>query len=153
LIRFEKQVGMLLLKDMTILKFMLTTISVGMVGIITLNHFGILNLSHRPMNVGGIVLGGSLFGIGWALTGLCPGTSMGALGEGRLHALFAIAGMLTGAMLFSHSYDFLRRTILAWADFGRMSLSDVTGISSFIIMPAFILCVIFLMKYLEKKGV
>ena len=152
LVRFEKQVGMLLLKDMTVLKFMLSAISVGMIGIITLSHFGALSLSHRPMNVGAIVLGGSLFGIGWALTGLCPGTSMGALGEGRLHAIFTIAGMLVGAMLFNRNYDFLRNTVLTWADFGRISLSDITGISSFIIMPAFVLCVILLMRFLEKKS-
>ena len=152
LVRFEKQVGMLLLKDMTVLKFMLSAISVGMIGIITLSHFEVLSLSHRPMNVGAIVLGGSLFGIGWALTGLCPGTSMGALGEGRLHAIFTIAGMLVGAMLFSRSYGFLQNTVLTWADFGRISLSDITGISSFIIAPALILCFILLMRYLEKKG-
>jgi uncharacterized membrane protein YedE/YeeE len=151
-IRFEKQVGLLLLKDMTVLRFMLSAIVVGMVGIITLSHLGILSPSHRPMNVGAIVLGGSLFGIGWAFTGLCPGTSMGALGEGRLHAIFTIAGMLAGAMLFSRTYDFLQSTVLAWSDFGRISLSGVTGVSDFVLMPAFILCAVFVMRYCDKKG-
>ena len=32
-LRFEKQVGAMLLKDMTILKFMLSAIIVGMIGI------------------------------------------------------------------------------------------------------------------------
>ena len=151
LVRFEKQVGMLLFKDFTVLKFMLSAIAVGMVGITILSHFEILTLNHRPMNVGGIVLGGAIFGIGWALTGLCPGTSLGALGEGRVHALFTIGGMILGGMLFSHSYNFLQRTVLSWLDFGRISLSDVIGISSFIIMPTFILGVVFLLSYLEKK--
>ena len=151
-IRFEKQVGMLLFRDMTVLRFMLSAIIVGMIGIITLSHFGILSLGHRPMNVGAIAFGGSLFGIGWALTGLCPGTSLGALGEGRIHALFAIAGMLMGAMLFSHTYDFLKNTVLALPDFGRIGLSDITGVSNFVLMPIFILCAILLMRYLDKKG-
>ena len=152
LIRFEKQVGMLLLKDFTVLRFMLSAIIVGMVGIITLSHFGILSASHRAMNVGAILVGGSLFGIGWAFTGLCPGTSMGALGEGRLHAIFAIAGMLAGAMLFSHSHGLMQSTVLAWSDFGRISLSGVTGLSNFILMPAFILCAVLVMRYIDKKG-
>jgi len=152
LIRFEKQVGMLLLKDFTVLKFMMTAISVGMVGIIILSHFGVLNLAHRPMNIGALVIGSSLFGIGWALTGLCPGTSMGALGEGRLHAVFAIAGMLVGAMLFNRSFDFLQRTVYTWADFGRIGLSDITGISSLILMPIFVIGVFFLFRFMEKKG-
>ena len=153
LVRFEKQVGMLLFKDFTVLKFMLTAIAVGMAGIVILSYFGIISPSHRPMNVGAIIVGGSLFGIGWAFTGLCPGTSLGALGEGRIHAIFTIAGMLVGGMIFSHSYEFLQGTVLSWADFGRISLADITGISSLIIMPIFIMGVIFMMRFLEKKGV
>ena len=152
LVRFEKQIGMLLFKDFTVLKFMMTAIAVGMVGIIIVSHFGIISLNHRPMNVGGIIVGGTLFGVGWAFTGLCPGTSLGALGEGRFHAIFTIFGMLVGGMIFSHSYEFLQNTVLGWADFGRISLTDVTGISGIIIMPIFILGVFFLMRFLEKKG-
>ena len=151
LIRYEKQVGMLLFKDMTVLKFMLSAISVGMIGVLILSHFDIIALNHRPMNIGGILIGGGLFGLGWALTGLCPGTSLGALGEGRIHALFTIAGMFAGGILFSRSYDFLQRTVLNWIDFGRISLSDVIGISSLVIMPIFILGVILLFKFLEKQ--
>ena len=151
LVRYEKQVGMLLFKDMTVLKFMLSAISVGMIGIIILSHLDIISLSHRPMNVGGVLIGGALFGLGWAFSGLCPGTSLGALGEGRVHALFTIAGMLVGGMLFSRSYDFLQRTVLSWANFGRISLSDVINIPSLMIMPLFILGVVFLFKILEKK--
>jgi uncharacterized membrane protein YedE/YeeE len=153
LIRYEKQIGMLLFKDMTVLKFMLTAIAVGMIGVTILSHFDIIALSHRSMNVGGILIGGGLFGVGWALTGLCPGTSLGALGEGRIHALFTIAGMVVGGMLFSHSYDFLQGTVLSWLDFGRIGLSDVIGVPSLIIMPIFVIGVIFLMRFLEKKGI
>ena len=41
---------------------------------------------------------GILFGAGWAVMGFCPGTSIGALGEGRWHAVFAILGMLPCAL-------------------------------------------------------
>jgi uncharacterized membrane protein YedE/YeeE len=152
LVRFEKQVGMLLFKDFTVLKFMMTAICVGMIGIISLGYLGVLDIGHRPMNVGILVIGGSLFGIGWALTGLCPGTALGALGEGRLHAGFAIIGMLVGAMIFSRSFDFLQRTVFTWADFGRVGLTDITGIPNFILVPVFIAGVFFLFRFLEKKG-
>ncbi|MCL1990790.1 MAG: YeeE/YedE family protein [Defluviitaleaceae bacterium] len=152
LIRFEKQVGMLLLKDMSVLKFMLTSISVGMVGIVVLSHFNVLNLAHRPMNVGAILIGAALFGVGWALTGLCPGTSMGALGEGRFHAIFAIGGMLVGGMLFSRSFDFLQRTVLTWGNLGNIGLDDVIGVSNLIAMPFIIIGFVLLMKFFEKMG-
>ena len=85
-VRFEKQIGALLLKDMTILKFMLSAILVGMVGIFILNGAGAISLSHKSMNLGAVVIGGALFGAGWAVMGFCPGTSVAALGEGRIHA-------------------------------------------------------------------
>jgi len=107
-IRFEKQVGALLIKDMTIFKFMLSAILVGMVGIYILYDMGITTLSHKPMNIGAVVLGGILFGIGWAVMGFCPGTSSAALGEGRIHAVFAVLGMLAGAAIFAELYPFFQ---------------------------------------------
>jgi len=98
-LRFEKQIVALLLKDMTIVKFMLSAILVGMVGITLLTDTGLGTLSHKPMNLGAVLLGGALFGAGWAVMGYCPGTSIGALGEGRWHAVFAVVGMLIGAAL------------------------------------------------------
>jgi len=82
-LRFEKQVGAMLLNDMTIFKFMLSAILVGMVGIALLTDAGIITLSHKPMNLGAVLLGGALFGTGWAVMGFCPGTSIGARGQAR----------------------------------------------------------------------
>jgi len=111
-LRFDKQLGALLLKDMTILKFMLSSILVGMVGITLLSNAGIITLSHKPMNVGAVLLGGALFGAGWAIMGFCPGTSVGALGEGRWHALFAVLGMVTGLLCTRNSIPFLNQRFL-----------------------------------------
>lgn len=71
-LRVENQLNMLLLKDMTVMRFMLLSIMVGMVGIIVLAQFGVITLSYKPMNVGAILVGGALFGVGWSVTGLCP---------------------------------------------------------------------------------
>ena len=151
-VRFEKQVGMLLLKDFTVFRFMLTAIIVGMAGVIILAKFGVLTLSHKPMNVGGVVLGASIFGVGWALTGLCPGTSLGALGEGRLHAIFTIAGMLAGAMLFAHTYGFLECTVLAWKDYGKLGLPETIGVPALVLTAVFWAGAILLMRTLDKRG-
>ncbi len=45
----------------------------------------------------GLVVGAVLFGAGWAITGTCPGTGLAQLGEGKLMALFTVAGMFIGA--------------------------------------------------------
>lgn len=53
----------------------------------------------RPL-VRGTILGGVIFGIGWALSGACPGVALVQLGEGNLYGLVALAGMLAGNWLY-----------------------------------------------------
>jgi len=150
-LRFEKQVGAMMMKDMTILKFMLSAILVGMVGILLLSDLEIIKLSHKPMNAGAVLIGGALFGAGWAIMGFCPGTSIGALGEGRWHAVFAIIGMLAGAALYAELYPFFKSTVIAWKDFGKIGLPEAIGLSQWIIVPLFWAGVIALFFWFEKK--
>ncbi len=151
-LRFDKQVGAMLLKDMTIFKFMLSAILVGMVGILLLSEMGVINLSHKPMNVGAVLVGGALFGAGWAVMGFCPGTSLGALGEGRWHAIFAIAGMIAGAALYAECYPWLKQTMLAWQDFGKIGLPDLLGLSPWLVAVLFGLVTLVAFIWFEKKG-
>jgi uncharacterized membrane protein YedE/YeeE len=150
-LRFDKQVGAMLLKDMTILKFMLSAILVGMVGVYLLRDRGIIELSHKPMNAGAVIIGGLLFGIGWSVMGFCPGTSVGALGEGRWHAVFAILGMVIGAGVYAELYPFLKTTVLAWKDFGKIGLPEAIGVSPWVIIPIFWAGVLALFIWFEKK--
>ncbi len=150
-LRFEKQLGAMLLKDMTIIKFMLSAILVGMVGIYILYDTGSVELSHKSMNVGAVVVGAVLFGAGWAIMGYCPGTSIGAVGEGRWHAVFAIIGMLIGAAVYAELYPMLSRTVLAWKDFGDISLPESLGISHWVIIPIFWAVALALFAWFEKK--
>lgn len=151
-LRFEKQVNAMLLKDMTILKFMLSAIIVGMVGVAVMSGAGIITLSHKAMNVGAVLVGGALFGAGWAVMGFCPGTSVGALGEGRWHAVFAIAGMLAGAAIYAELYPFFKATILSWADYGKIGLPEALGVSAWVIIPVFIIAFLALFRWFERKG-
>lgn len=56
----------------------------------------------------GTVVGGLLFGVGWSIAGMCPGPILVNIGEGKLYALAALAGALTGAGLFGALYERLR---------------------------------------------
>lgn len=53
----------------------------------------------KPMKPG-LVVGAALFGVGWAITGTCPGTGLAQLGEGKWMAVFTVLGMLLGAALY-----------------------------------------------------
>jgi uncharacterized membrane protein YedE/YeeE len=57
----------------------------------------------------GNVVGGLLFGVGWSLTGMCPGPILVNIGEGKLYALAALAGALVGAGLLGSFYPVLQR--------------------------------------------
>ena len=72
-IRYDKQLGALRLLDMTIVKFMVSTILVAMVGVYLLKDMGLAKLSVKPTILGGNIIGGLIFGLGWALLGYCPG--------------------------------------------------------------------------------
>ena len=150
-LRFEKQVGAMLLHDMTILKFMLSAILVGMVGIHLLSSLKIIAMSHKALNLGAVGLGGALFGVGWAVMGYCPGTAVGALGEGRWHALFAVLGMVAGAALYAEFYPACSATVLAWKDLGKVSLPELLGVSPWLVIAIFVSGVIALFVWFEKK--
>ncbi len=152
-LRFDKQVGAMRLKDMTILKFMLSAILVGMVGLYLLAALDVIKLSHKPMNLGAILIGGILFGAGWAVMGFCPGTSVGAIGEGRWHAAFALLGMLIGAAIYAELYPTLKATVLAWKDFGKISLPEALGVSPWIVIPVFWAATIALFGWFEKRKI
>lgn len=151
-LRFEKQLGALLFRDMTILKFMLSAIMVGMVGILLLAQLEVIQLSHKAMNVGAVLIGGGLFGIGWAIMGYCPGTAVGALGEGRWHAVFAILGMLLGAAIYAELYPFFKTTVLAWKDYGKIGLPESLGVSPWLLVLLFWLVALGLFYLFEKKN-
>lgn len=151
-LRFDKQVGAMLLKDMTIFKFMLSAILVGMVGIQLLASAGIIALSHKAMNTGAVLVGGALFGCGWAVMGFCPGTSIGALGEGRWHAVFAIAGMVVGAAIYAEFYPIFKSTVLAWKDFGKIGVAEVLRLSPWLIIPVLWAGIIGMFLWFERKN-
>ncbi|XVH33015.1 DUF6691 family protein [Haloferacaceae archaeon DSL9] len=44
-----------------------------------------------------VVAGGSIFGVGWGLSGICPGVAYASVGIGNYPILWAIGGMFLGA--------------------------------------------------------
>lgn len=149
-IRFDKQVGALLLRDMTIVKFMFTAILVGMTGLYWLADLNVVQISGRSLVLGGVLIGGGLFGLGWALLGYCPGTAWGALGEGRLDALAGILGLFAGAAIYPLLYPSLAATILTWGNLGNLTIPQVLQINHWWVISVFIVGGIALFIWIEK---
>ena len=151
-IRYDKQLGALRLIDMTIVKFMLSTILVAMVGTYLLKDLGLVKLSIKTTILGGVILGSLIFGIGWGLLGYCPGTSAGALGEGRYDAIWGILGMLAGAALYAEAYPGMKKTVLTWGDLGKITFPQVLGVNHWIIIAIIVIGGLLLFRWFEKKG-
>ena len=121
---YRKILGTLLLKDMTIIKLMLTAI--------------------------GVVAGGGIFGIGWAISGYCPGTCLVGASEGKLDALFTLLGALFGAFVFAMAFPILDAWLLQNANFGKITLEEVIGVSGIYLAMAFSMTLLFLAFFVLK---
>ena len=48
----------------------------------------------------GTIQGGTMFGVGWAITGACPTIALVQIGQGQLAALFTVSGILAGVWIY-----------------------------------------------------
>jgi len=96
------------LHDMTVFKVMFTAILVAMVGLYSLVALGFVDLSMlwiNPTFLWAQIVGGFLLGLGFIISGLCPGTSVVAAASGRLDGVATIAGIFVGTLTFAVSVD------------------------------------------------
>jgi len=123
--QYDILLGSLLLEDFTVFKVMLSAILVGMTGIFTMHHFGWVKLHPKPTQLGANIIGGLVFGVGFALSGYCPGTGAAAVGQGNYDALFAMFGLVAGSYLYAEVSGFMSRTVGTWGDWGKLMISDI----------------------------
>ncbi|WP_022662029.1 DUF6691 family protein [Paucidesulfovibrio longus] len=151
-LRYDKQLGALRLKDMTIVKYMLSAILVAMIGIYLLNDLGMIALKIKGTSLGAQILGGLIFGAGWALLGYCPGTSWGALGEGRYDALWGIFGGWAGSALYAEVYPTMQQSVLPLGDYGKLTLPALFGVNHWVVIAVLAAAFLGLFRFFERKG-
>ena len=151
--KYDVIIGQLLLMDFTVLKIMLSAVLTGMLGIYFMKTMGWVELYPKSGSAGKNIIGGLIFGIGFALLGYCPGTIAGAVGNGYLDAIVGgLAGILIGAGLFAALYPRLSQGILNKGNFGDLTLPRLFKVNDWIVViPVAVL--IFLSLYvLERAG-
>jgi len=151
--RYEVILGQLLLTDFTVLKIMLTAVLVGMPGVYAMKEMGWVSLAPKSGSLGMNVIGGLIFGTGFALLGYCPGTIVGAIGSGALDALTGgLAGILLGSGLFAAWYPRLAKGILQKGDFGAVTIPEALKVNAwFVIVPVCTL-IVALLVWVESAG-
>jgi len=136
----RKLVQQFYLTDMAMFKVLFSAIVTAMLGIYWLGYFGILDITQIYINGTYIwpqILGGIVFGFGFVLAGLCPGTSCVAVFTGKLDGLAVFAGMFTGLILFAGTETRLEKA-LNFSSIGDVSLNELLhmeyGVLTFLIV-------------------
>lgn len=113
------------LENLSIIKFMATTIAVGAVVAYLMSLFMPMHFDIKPTYVVGVGLGGLIFGTGFAVGGYCPGTCVVGMGEGRRDAWAALFGGIVGALVFTLLYTTISGALIKPLDYGKITLATV----------------------------
>lgn len=127
--KFDILIGVLLLENFVVVKVMLTAIIVGMVGSYILRRLNVIQLQINETKYGANIIGGLIFGVGFGLLAYCPGTNAAAVGQGNLDALLGIVGLVLGSYLYALSSKFSSGTVSRWGERGKLTLSELVGVS------------------------
>jgi uncharacterized membrane protein YedE/YeeE len=117
--------GMATLEDLTVAKAIAVAIGVGAIVLNIEITAGFASFHIKPIILGGIIIGGLIFGTGMAILGYCPGTLAISLGEGSLDALTGIFGGLTAGLAYTLLVPAISPVL--GPDLGAVSLNSITG--------------------------
>lgn len=119
------------LYDMTVFKVMFTAIITAMIGLFGLAKIGFLDIEAiwvNPTFLWPQIVGGLLLGIGFIVSGYCPGTSIVASASGKIDGMLTLLGVAAGIFIFGLVYTPGLATFHTAGDYGRLLLSDVFNI-------------------------
>ncbi len=151
--KYDVIIGQLLLDDFTVLKVMLSAVLLGMFGIHAMKSLGWVELHPKPGSFGMSVLGGLIFGVGFAVLGYCPGTIAGAVGNGYLDALAGgLAGIILGAGIFAALYTRIRGGILQKGFWGDITLPKLLGVNQWVVVFPVGVIIVLLLYWIESAG-
>lgn len=148
--QYEVLMGALLLRDITVFKIILSAILVGMVGVFAMHRFGLVKLHIKPLRYGPNIIGGLIFGLGFGLSGYCPGTGAVALAQGNYDALFVMLGLIAGSYAYAQMSGWLSATIMKWGDRGERTLFDVVPAPGSIVMSAMAAVIVLVLLVLNR---
>ena len=97
----RKLAGQFYFTDFTVLKVMFSAIVTAMLGVYWLSRAGVIDLASLYVPETFLLpqlAGGAIFGLGFVIAGLCPGTSCVAAATGRGDGAFVMLGMFAGVL-------------------------------------------------------
>ena len=129
----KKLAAQFYLHDMTVFKVMFSAIVTAMLGLLIASGLGFADLAAISASaaswtyLGPMVAGGFLLGVGFIVSGYCPGTSIVATASGNLDGLMTVGGVVVGSVLYSELYPYVESLHNA-TNFGHVFLYDLVGL-------------------------
>ncbi len=112
---YDLFMDMFLFANLKLVWTMSTAIGVAMISMYLIRRFRPRSLTGEPVRIKtkplhrGTLAGGVIFGMGWGISGACPGTVLAQLGEGKIPAVFTFSGIAAGIYLFALVYPKLKK--------------------------------------------
>jgi len=127
----RKIIGTFFGYDFVVVKVFFTAAIVASLGLLYLNYLGLVDFSQlyiQPTFLTSAIVGGIIMGIGFAMGGFCPGTSLAATAVGRIDGMVFFGGMFIGVFLFSESFTLFENMYYSGSQGAKM-INSAFGIS------------------------
>ncbi len=153
----HKLTGVFYRTDFAVPKIMFSAILVAATGLCLLSDLKVLDMSRVwiiPTFFWPQLVGGALFGLGYLVSGYCPGTAAVGLASGRLDALVTMAGIGSGTLLFSTLYPGLEG-FYKTSDMGTATLPELLQVNHWAllaVMYVFAGIMFYFMERHERRG-
>ena len=145
--------GQFYLQDFTVLKVMLSAMLTAMLGVFWGGRFGMLDPGALyvpetyllPQLVGGLI-----FGLGFVLSGLCPGTSCAALASGRVEGAATMLGLFAGVLLVGLAFPVIAPFYRA-TPHGPLTLQRLTGLPYGVVVALVTVIAVSMLAWIAKR--
>ncbi|HUJ12644.1 MAG TPA: YeeE/YedE thiosulfate transporter family protein [Thermoanaerobaculia bacterium] len=137
----RKLAGQFYFTDFTVMKVMMTAIAVAMTGSFWLARIGAIDLANvyvPETSLAAQLAGGAIFGVGFLIAGLCPGTSCVAAATGRGDGVAVMSGMFAGTLLAG--------LVVIPSDFRRWTLPELLHVPYGVIVGAVVIAFAFIAR-------
>ncbi|RMF10688.1 MAG: sulfurtransferase [Candidatus Neomarinimicrobiota bacterium] len=152
----RKLAGMFYGYDTVVLKVFFTAGIVGMMGLLYLSLFDMIDLTLvwvNPTFLWSAIVGGIIMGAGFIIGGFCPGTSACAAAIGKIDGLVFLGGIFVGIFLFAETFPLVKKLYLAHP-MGPIKMSELLHVSQgFVVLLVVIIAsfMFWLGEWAEKK--
>ena len=140
--KFNTISGLAILENLSVVKAIALAIGVGIILLNIEIGLGFASYHVKPFIVGGLILGGLIFGSGMAILGYCPGTLAISLGEGSIDALIGIMGGLFGGIIYTLALPLIQPIL--GPDLGVLSLNATLGSGTTYYILSSLIAVVFI---------